>query len=209
MSDEQSDLEMVSISALNQYVFCPRRCALTHVEGMWADNEHTVIGSLLHDRADEPGHETDDGVTLLRSLPLYSKRRGLTGKADIVERRDGELIPVEYKKGKRRRFDNDDIQLCAQALCLEEMFATKVARGFIYHATSRRRREVTFDERLREKTERTIVAVREMLATGRVPAAELKPRCDGCSLREICMPELTSVTASTELLKYQRELISY
>jgi CRISPR-associated exonuclease Cas4 len=208
MSDEQSDLELVSISALNQYVFCPRRCALMHVEGIWADNEHTVVGSLLHDRADEPGYETDEGVTLLRALPLYSERYKLAGKADIVELREGEAIPVEYKKGKRRRFENDDIQLCAQAFCLEEMFATEVSRGFIYHAASRRRREVIFDWRLRAETERTIVAVREMLAAGRVPAAELKPRCDGCSLRGVCLPELTGVAASAELLKYQRELIS-
>src|SRR6266508_3366071 len=113
MSDEQGDLELVSISALNQYVFCPRRCALMHVEGIWRDNEHTVIGSLLHDHADEPGYAADDGET----------------------------VPVEYKKGKRRSFENDDIQLCAQALCLEEMFACEVSRGFIYHAASRRRRE--------------------------------------------------------------------
>ncbi|MGH9837075.1 MAG: CRISPR-associated protein Cas4 [Blastocatellia bacterium] len=200
--------EPILISALNQYIFCPRRCALMHVEGIWADNEHTVVGSLLHDRADEPGYETDDGVTLLRALPLYSERYGLTGKADIVELREGEPVPVEYKKGKRRKFDNDDVQLCAQAFCLEEMFATEVSRGFIYHAASRRRREVIFDWRLRAETERTIIAVREMLAAGRVPAAELKPRCDGCSLRGVCMPELTGVAAAAELQKYQRELIS-
>jgi len=208
MSDEQSDLDLVSISALNQYVFCPRRCALMHVEGVWADNEHTVVGSLLHNRADEPGYETDDGATLLRALPLYSERCGLTGKADIVEERGGEMIPVEYKKGKRRRFDNDDVQLCAQALCLEEMFATEVSRGFIYHAASRRRREVILDWRLREETARTIEAVREMIRSGRVPPAELKPRCDGCSLRGVCMPELTGVAASAELQRYERELLS-
>ncbi len=208
MSDEQGDLELVSISALNQYVFCPRRCALMHVEGIWRDNEHTVIGSLLHDHADEPGYEAGDGVTLLRALPLYSERYGLTGKADIVELHDGEPIPVEYKKGKRRRFENDDIQLCAQAFCLEEMFACEVSRGFIYHAASRRRREVIFDWRLREETAATIKAVRKMLAAGHVPAAELKPRCDGCSLRGVCMPELTGVAASAELLEYQRELLN-
>ncbi len=208
MSDEQGDLELVSISALNQYVFCPRRCALMHVEGIWRDNEHTIAGSLLHDNADEPGYETGDGVKLLRALPLYSERYGLTGKADIVELHDGEPVPIEYKKGRRRRFENDDIQLCAQALCLEEMFACEVSRGFIYHAASRRRRAVIFDWRLREETAATILAVREMLAAGRVPAAELKPRCDGCSLRGVCMPELTGVVASPELQEYQRGLLN-
>ncbi|MGH9769140.1 MAG: CRISPR-associated protein Cas4 [Blastocatellia bacterium] len=208
MINVDDEHEVIAISALNQYVFCPRRCALMHVEGIWRDNEHTVVGSLLHDRADEPGDETVVGVTLLRALPLYSERYGLTGKADIVELRDGEPVPVEYKKGKRRRFENDDIQLCAQALCLEEMFACEVSRGFIYHAASRRRREVLFDWRLREETVATIKFVREMLAEGRVPAAELKPRCDGCSLRGVCMPELTGVAASAELLEYQRELLN-
>jgi len=208
MINVDDEREVIAISALNQYVFCPRRCALIHVEGIWRDNEHTVVGSLLHDHADEPGYETDEGVTLLRALPLYSERHGLTGKADIVELHDGEPVPVEYKKGRRRRFENDDIQLCAQALCLEEMFACEVSRGFIYHAASRRRREVLFDWRLREETAATIKSVREMLAAGRVPAAELKPRCDGCSLRGVCMPELTGVAASAELLEYQRELLN-
>ena len=208
MSDEQEDLEPVPISALNQYAFCPRRCALMHIEGVWADNEHTVVVALLNDNADEPGYETGDGVTLSRALPLYSERYGLTGKADIVELRDSEPIPVEYKKGRRRRFENDDIQLCAQALCLEEMFACEVSRGFIYHATSRRRREVILDWRLREETAAIIKAVRKMLAAGHAPAAALKPRCDGCSLRGVCMPELTGVAASPELLEYQRELLN-
>lgn len=185
------DLEPVLISALNQFVFCPRRCALMHIEGIWADNEHTVIGSLLHDHADEPGYEAVGGVTLLRALPLVSERYGLTGKADIVEVHDDTYIPVEYKKGKRRKFENDDVQLCAQAFCLEEMFVCEVAVGYIFHAASKRRREVLFDWRLREETKRTIDAVRDLLRDGVTPPAELKPRCDGCSLRGVCMPEVT------------------
>ncbi|MCI0419164.1 MAG: CRISPR-associated protein Cas4, partial [Acidobacteria bacterium] len=113
-----SDLERVPISALNQYLFCPRRCALMHVEGIFIENEHTILGSLLHDHSDEPGYETDEGVTVLRALPLFSDRYGLTGKADIVELGGGTPLPVEYKKGKKRHFENDDVQLCAQALCL-------------------------------------------------------------------------------------------
>jgi CRISPR-associated exonuclease Cas4 len=200
-------LEPVLISALNQFVFCPRRCALMHVEGIWSDNEHTVIGSLLHEHTDEPGYETDGDVTLLRALPLYSTRYGLTGKADIVEMRQGMPCPVEYKKGRRRQFENDDIQLCAQALCLEEMFGTTVTEGFIYHAASKRRRRVVFDERLRAETIQTIAAVRQMLAEARVPAAELKPCCDGCSLRGVCLPELSGAAASAaRQARYQREL---
>lgn len=200
------DLEPVLISALNQYLFCPRRCALMHIEGIWADNEHTVIGTLLHDHADEPGYETANGVTLLRALPLVSERYGLTGKADIVEVHDDTYIPVEYKKGKRRKFENDDVQLCAQAFCLEEMFACEVSVGYVFHAASKRRREVIFDWRLREETKRVIEAVRELLRDAVTPAAELKPRCDGCSLRGVCMPEVTgSETARRE--NYAKDLL--
>lgn len=183
--------EPIVIAALNQYVFCPRRCALMFVEGIWSDNEHTAIGTMLHDHADAPGYEMDEGVKVLRGLPLFSRRYGITGKADIVEMRLGVPAPVEYKKGRRRKFENDDIQLCAQALCLEEMFSTAVPEGFIYHATSKRRRRVVFDESLRSETEETIHAVRQLIADGAVPSAVLKPRCDGCSLRSVCMPELT------------------
>lgn len=200
--------EPVMISALNQYVFCPRRCALMHVEGIWSDNEHTTIGALLHDHADEPGYETDGAVTLLRALPLYSSRYGLVGKADIVEMHAGVPAPVEYKKGKRRQFENDDIQLCAQALCLEEMFGVAVMEGCIYHVASKRRRKVVFDETLRSETLQTIEAVRRLLADVHVPPAVLKPRCDGCSLYSVCLPELTGADASTERQKrYQRQLL--
>ncbi len=206
MNDNPHELEPVLISTLNQYVFCPRRCALMHVEGIWSDNQHTMIGSLLHDHADAPGYELSGEVRILRALPLYSARYGLTGKADIVELHNDEPVPVEYKKGKRRKFENDDIQLCAQAFCLEEMFSAEVPFGYIYHAASKRRREVIFDWRLRQETEKAIEAVREMLINGRVPPAKLAPRCEGCSLRAICMPELTGIEISPEWREYQNKL---
>lgn len=183
--------EIISISALNQFVFCPRRCALMHVEGIWSDNEHTAKGTILHKNADEKGYETDGKAKLLRALPLFSHKYGLSGKADIVEVHQDEIIPVEYKKGKRREFDNDNIQLMAQALCLAEMFKKNVARGFIYHAASKRRREVIFDENLRNETISVIEAVRELLAFETIPAAEFKPRCNGCSLYGTCLPKLS------------------
>lgn len=184
--------ETISISALNQYIFCPRRCALMHVEGVWSENAHTAQGTILHKNTDERGYESDGaGARIVRALPLFSEKYNLNGKADIVEFRPGEIIPVEYKKGKRRQFENDDIQLCAQGLCLEEMFQKKVKRGFIYHAASRRRREVIFDEDLRQETIGTIDQVRRLLSLGTVPAAHLLPRCAGCSLRETCLPELS------------------
>jgi CRISPR-associated exonuclease Cas4 len=195
------------------------------VEGIWADNEHTAVGTLLHDHADAPGYETDAGVTILRAVPLFSERYGLSGKADIVEVRDiwsavtryrfesadksahsKQYAPVEYKKGKRRKWDNDDVQLCAQAFCLEEMFSVTVSEGFIYHAGSKRRRKVSFDESLRSETKRTIEAVRALIANREVPPAVLKPRCDGCSLRSICLPELTQIATRAKVNDYGKNL---
>lgn len=214
MMEPTNQPETISVAALNQYVFCPRRCALMFVEGIWADNEHTAVGTLLHDHADAPGYETDAGVTMLRAVPLFSERYGLSGKADIVEvkevregaRKQKVYAPVEYKKGKRRKWDNDDVQLCAQAFCLEEMFSVTVPEGFIYHAGSKRRRKVSFDESLRLETRRTIEAVRALIANREVPPAVLKPRCDGCSLRSICLPELTQIAARAKVETYEKNL---
>jgi len=196
----------VLLSLLNDFIFCPRRAALKGIEGLWGENAHTVVGDLLHDHADDPGYETDEGVTVLRALRLYSDRYGLSGRADIVELRAGRPVPVEYKKGKKRDFENDDVQLCAQALCLEEMFATEVPHGWIYHASSKRRRPVDFTPELRAETLRSIEAVRNLLQSGRVPPAVLMPRCDGCSLRPVCLPELTGASPSATWQQWQRDL---
>jgi CRISPR-associated exonuclease Cas4 len=192
--------DIIAISALNQFIFCPRRCALMHVEGIWSDNEHTAKGTLLHTHADERGYEVIGNAKLLRALPLYSTEHGLSGRADIVEIRGKEIIPVEYKKGKKREFDNDNIQLTAQALCLEEMFQTNISRGFIYHASSKKRREVVIDETLRTETIRTIEIVRELLAHETIPKAQYKPRCEGCSLYNICLPKLSDDSQRNKLL---------
>ncbi len=189
------------LSALNHYLFCPRRAALIHVEGIFEANEHTVRGEIVHEHADLAGYEVDQGMKLLRALPVFSERLGLNGKCDIVEQRaDGSLCPVEYKKGKRRQFDNDDAQLCAQALCLEEMFGQRIERGAVFHAASKRRREVEFTPELRQLTEKAIIELHDLLSprtTGdpRLPPAEFKPACKECSLYEICLPQITSQPA--------------
>jgi CRISPR-associated exonuclease Cas4 len=166
---------------------------LKAIEGWREENEHTVRGELAHEHADLPGYEIAKGVKLLRALPVFSDRLGLSGKCDIVEQRtDGSLCPVEYKKGKRRRFENDDAQLCAQALCLEEMFSRPVERGAIFHAASKRRREVEFTLPLRQLTENAIGDLRKMVAAGAVPPGVFKPACEECSLYRICLPRITS-----------------
>ena len=206
--------ETIPISALNQYLYCARRAFLIHVEGIFVDNHHTVLGNLAHEHVDFPGHEQRAGWTLLRALPLFSDRLGLSGKADLVEvqraPRESQISdfrsempprivaakPVEYKKGPKRRFDNDEVQLCAQALCLEEMFGLPVPAGAIYHAQSERRTEVEFDDSLRRRTLAAISDLKSLILNAAIPPAELKPQCEGCSLHEICLPELArSATA--------------
>jgi len=187
------------LSALNDYLYCERRAALKFIEGLRGTNEHTIIGDLAHAHVDTPGYEQRAGWELLRALPLFSDTLGLSGKADLVEiRRDpanGHVTaarPVEYKKGPKRRFDNDEVQLCAQALCLEEMFALTVSDGAIFHAASACRTEVAFDEALRAHTRAALDGLRALIATRKIPPAELKPQCDGCSLRVVCLPEKTA-----------------
>ncbi|MGH9525737.1 MAG: CRISPR-associated protein Cas4 [Terriglobales bacterium] len=183
----------VPLSAVNQFLFCQRRAALIHNDGIFIENEHTIVGALAHEHADLPGYETAAGVTLLRALPVFSDRLGLSGKCDIVEHHpDGGLYPVEYKKGRRRRFDNDDAQLCAQALCLEEMTGRAVPAGAIFFATTKRRREVRFTAELRRLTEDAVGALHELLAPGQAPPAVLKPACQECSLYAVCLPQLTA-----------------
>lgn len=208
--------DRLPLSLLNDYLFCNRRAALKILEGLWGENVHTLVGDLAHEHADLPGYEIAKGVTLLRALPVWSERLGLNGKCDIVEVESGStsnlkskitdwkthgvaaLRPVEYKKGKRRHFDNDDVQLCAQALCLEEMFKRPVERGAIFHAASKRRREVEFTPELRHLTETAIADLHALVETGAVPPAVLKPQCEQCSLFEICLPAITSLPARVQ-----------
>lgn len=192
---ELAEGDPLPISALNHLLFCDRRCALIHIEGVFVENASTLAGRLAHEAADTPGYSTERGIRMVRALPLYSRRLRLAGRADIVEfhpeapGRD-RPCPVDYKRGKRRRWENDDIQLCAQALCLEEMLDAAVPRGAIFHAASKRRREVVFTKALRTITEGAAEDLHRLMAAGAIPPAKLLPRCDGCSLREICMPEL-------------------
>ena len=162
-------MEIIALSLLNDFLFCPRRAALKEIEGQRSANAHTLIGDLAHEHVDLPGYEVAKGVTLLRALPVWSERLGLSGKCDIVERHpNGSLVPVEYKKSKRRAFENDDAQLCAQALCLEEMFQANIAHGAIFHAASKRRREVAFTSHLRGRTEAAIRELHGLFASSQV-----------------------------------------
>jgi len=192
----------IAISALQHWAYCPRQCGLIHLEQVFADNLHTVRGQAVHHLVDEPGHEIRAGVRVERALPLWSDRLGLIGKADLVEfHPDGTVFPVEFKHGRKRQKAHDDIQLAAQAMCLEEMLGRPVPTGAIYHASSRRRREVAITPELRRLVEETAAATRTMLASGVLPPPVNDSRCKECSLKDICQPEAVAMHDRQELME--------
>lgn len=179
----------IMISALEHYAYCPRQCALIHVEQSYEENMYTLRGNRDHRRTDEPDTELRDDVRIERALPLYSEALGLTGRADVVEFEDGVPFPIEYKHGEQRRHAPGRIQLCAQALCLEEMTDRDVPAGALYHTSSHRRQEVTVTEELRADTREVIEAVRAQLREQTVPPPVNDDRCPPCSLQRVCMPD--------------------
>ena len=190
-----SETDPIPISALQHWVYCPRQCGLIHLEQAFEDNIHTARGQAVHHLVDEPGYEMQSGVKVERALPLWSDRLGLIGKADLVEfHPDGSIYPVEFKHGRKRQKVHDDIQLTAQAMCLEDMLGRPVPRGAIYHASSRRRREVAITPELRAQVETTANAIRAMLASGVLPSPVNDERCRECSLKDICQPEVLAAT---------------
>ena len=206
MSTEAED--PVALAALQHWAYCPRQCGLIHLEQAFDDNLHTLRGNAEHARVDKPGVETAKGVRVERALPLWHDALGLIGKSDVVEFLPGGApYPVEYKHGSRHKAKDiaacDDLQLAAQALCLEAMTGHAVPEGAIYYASSKRRRVVAVDAPLRQAVEHTAQAVRSMLASQTLPpplTAELAAqRCKGCSLHERCMPETASAQAIIEL----------
>lgn len=189
------DQDAIPISALQHYLYCPRQCALIHIERMWAENRQTAEGRLLHERADKPQIERRHGVRTITAMPLASTELGITGVADVVEFRcddSGEHpSPVEYKRGRPKAHRADEVQLCAQALCLETMFGCSVDEGALFYGQTRRRKVVRFDDELRKLTLDTIRATRNMIRSGQTPLAEYEAkRCDACSLIDLCQPKL-------------------
>lgn len=187
----------IMLSALQHWSYCPRQCALIHLEQAFDENVHTMRGNAMHERVDTAGFETFEGVRSERALPVWSDRLGLVGKCDVVEfHPDGHIYPVEYKHGRKKPQTHDDLQLSAQAMCLEEMFGKPVLKGAIYHHTSRRRREVSITPALQLHVENTVAAIRAMLNAGKLPPPVNDQRCKECSLNEICQPQAMALYAS-------------
>ena len=195
-----AELEQIALSALQHWHYCPRQCGLIHLEQVFDDNVHTLRGQAVHAKVDKPGVETAKGVRVERALPLWHDELGLVGKSDVVEFLvDGVPYPVEYKHGNRNKAPDiaacDDIQLAAQAMCLESMMGKVVAEGALYYATSKRRRVVPITAQLRSQVAQTAQAIRHMLGSGDLPpplvAEQAASRCKACSLLERCQPQAT------------------
>ena len=192
MSIDAAGLEQINVSALNQYAYCPRRFALIYLEGQFEQNIHTQRGNAEHERVDRISHSTTrSGARVEYALPIWSDTLGLIGKCDVVEFvPDGTVYPVEYKHGPRRAWINDDVQLAAQAMCLEEMLGVAIPVAAIFHAGSKRRREVDIDASLRAAVVDTLTAMRLVLAREKLPPPiEERQRCKQCSLNERCQPD--------------------
>jgi CRISPR-associated exonuclease Cas4 len=192
----------IPISALQHYAYCPRQCALIHLEQSWAENRFTAHGRIVHQRVDGKKSETRKGIRVERSVEVYSEKYNLSGKLDALEidLESGNLCPVEYKRGKPKLQDWDRIQLCAQALCLEEMRNTAIEYAALWYWETRRRDVITLDCALRELTTETVAAVSKQFADATTPAAIKTTRCRACSLIDLCSPDLSGSDHSSDYI---------
>jgi len=197
------DLRLIPLSALQHYAFCPRQCALIHNEQAWADNYLTAQGNLLHKRVDSGDPETRNGTKFERAVMVSAEKLGLTGKLDLIEKdlKTGKLTPVEYKKGKSKAGNWDKIQLCAQALCLEEMTGQAVEEGYLWYWQTRKREFVAFDKNLRKQTFEVILQVKKIFTSGSLPKPKYEKKCKACSLLDICNPQLIEHDNSATYIK--------
>lgn len=200
--------ELIQLSALQHIVFCERQCALIHIEQVWSENLFTAEGRILHDKVDTADRESRRNIRIEYGVPMRSLRLGLIGKADVVEfHRHGDTwvpFPVEYKRGKPKPTNCDKVQLCAQALCLEEMMNIEILEGALFYGQTRHRLDVKFDSALRKETEVASVRLHELIESGITPKAEYSKKCEKCSLVELCLPKASN-KASSYLLKVLEE----
>lgn len=214
-----SDDELLPISALQHMIFCDRQAALIHIERIWIDNSLTVEGDDLHRVVDGMHPESRRDLRLRRGIALRSERLGLTGKADMVEfhatRPDGPGValpgeqglwtihPIEYKRGRPKAHRADEVQLCAQALCLEEWFDARVAEGSLFYGRTRRRHPVAFTSELRKLTNETAARLHGLVRSGRTPVRFREKKCQRCSLLPACLPQRKNAPRSAR--KYLAE----
>ena len=218
-----SEDDLLPISALQHLLFCERQCALIHIEQVWEENRLTAEGRVLHERVHERENETRRDVRIARALRLRSLALGLIGQADVVEfhqdlkseisnlKSDPKVpqaprpFPVEYKRGRPKSNRCDEVQLCAQALCLEEMLGTEVTAGALFYGVTHRRHDVAFDGELRALTSRTAERLHVLIESGVTPPAEYSAKCEQCSLKDSCLP--ATITPRRSAVDYLRRVI--
>ena len=186
--------DLIQLSALQHYAFCPRQCALIHIEQTWTESGRTAEGRIMHERVHEESRESRGDVRIDYGVSLRSLRLGLIGKADVVEfhqQADGVWLPfpVEYKRGKPKADDCDKVQLCAQAICLEEMLSVAIPAGALFYGQTRHRLDVVFDETLRYETEETARRAHALIESRQTPPPVYEKRCESCSLMAECLPK--------------------
>ncbi len=208
MDLKYSENDLLPISALTHFSYCQRRCALVLLEQIWSDNIFTAEGRILHEKVDSGEADRRAGVRVERGMALRSLNLGLSGKSDVVEfYREGKLwrpYPVEYKHGRPKKKDCDRVQLCAQAICLEEMLNIAVTEGSLFYGKTRRRENVIFDETLRELTSNSAEKMHRMIQSGRTPPPVFTKQCEQCSLFDTCRPRQISRSVS----KYIKRMIA-
>ena len=185
--------DFIMISALQHYVYCPRQCALIHVDDVWQENLFTTRGNIMHEKVDTDTYESRGTLKTIRGLRIHSFRYGIVGRCDVVEFRKtkaGEdVMPVEFKSGKPKENISDKVQLCAQVFCLEEMLNIQIKHGAFFYGKIRRRNIIDLDDELRLQTENIIDSVREIVSQKFIPAAVYEAKCRNCSLQSICQPK--------------------
>lgn len=195
--------DYIPIGALNQYAYCPHRCWRMFCLGEFVDNQYTIEGTSLHERVHSPGEGHREETWQIRAIWLKSERYKLIGKADLIEENNTQWYPIEYKRGSKGEWDNDELQVCAQALCLEEMTGQSVSQGYIYYAQSHQRQPVEISTQLRQQAIATIEAVSTLMQNGKMPPAVYSKRCQGCSLYHQCLPQ-----AAAKVSRYQEVSIT-
>jgi CRISPR-associated exonuclease Cas4 len=204
-----SEEDLLPLSALQHLIFCPRQCALIHIEQVWSENLYTAEGRIMHERVDSCNRESRGKVRIEFGVPLRSLRLGLVGRADVVEfHQEGARwipFPVEYKRGRPKKDSSDRVQLCAQAMCLEEMLGMPVRSGALFYGKHRRRTDVAMDKDLRAETEKVASDLHQLIGCGRTPEPIYSKKCDACSLIELYLPK--TCTQKRSVGSYLRTLM--
>lgn len=204
---EYNEDDYLMLSGIQHFAFCRRQWALIHIEQQWQDNYRTTAGEIFHKRAhDESLVEKRGNIITFRGLKIASATLGVSGQCDVVEfQRDDagislkgydgtwKVYPIEYKRGKHKDGDEDELQLCAQAICLEEMLGTQIDKGAIYYGESRRREEIFFSDTLRKRVYEVTEEMHQLFLKGHTPKSKTKKKCAGCSLKNLCLPKVQEV----------------